>query len=993
MLGPFEAWHDDRQVDLGDLQQRFVLVVLLLHANRPVSRERLIEIIWGDKAPSTNLVAGYVAKLRKAFNTVGATDVEIATTPTGYVLRISADQVDATRFTRLCAKAEVAKRDADPATATALLRRAVFLWRGDFLEDIDIDRVGGSDVVTSESARVDALGDLAELELAAGNHRWVRDQLRPVVRTDPSRVRPGVLLMRALLANDERVEAMKLYHETVQALGAYGMRASAELRDLARLAQYDERRGALPNRPARFTGRAAELAAIERMAGQVAVEPQVVWLSGTPGVGKSTLAIEAAHRLRSRFPDGQLLVELDGFTPNVEPATPADALAKLLTGLGVPVEAIPPTLAARTALYQGKLHGTRTLLVLDNALSGDQVRALLPEGPGCLAIVTSRRASDLDVASPRRLGPLPLNEAAELFRQLAGPDRLRGRFAAIDDVVERCDRLPLQIKVAASQFRKHESWPIEHLVRLLRQTSPWAGFTDVTGAFRVSYQQLDDPTGTLFRLFGALPAQDLSAPAAAALTGRGVAEADALLDELYGTSLLEESTPGRYHMLDPLKEFAASLPSADPSEARAGLARLLDFYLVTTSSAIAAAFPFDRDQQPTFDRECGPALTFDDGQAALAWLATERTNLVASIKYAEATGHRDHTWRLAVLLWRYLYTVGHLEDWTETLELARQTVTADPPNLYGQAHVLVRLSTAHWRVGRINQALELARHALPLWVTLGDVRGEADTLCAVAGPMADLGGRAQAITEFEQALAKYEQLGHERGQAYVLSMLGYLNELHGDLAVAHRQHLAAVDMLRKVGYRSGLAHALDNLGAVQLRLGEPDTAVATHQEAYAIAVDIGDRCAEAYALNYIGNVHRSRGDLDEARRCQERAKVVANSVADAHLRTQLYLDRGATFRARCDQESALRAFHAAYDLAGGTGDHGKRAQADHGIALALHEVGDHRRAAEHWRAAEHGFDRLDAPEAIEIRRERAALDCACGYPAGRGARRTPVSSE
>ncbi|HEU5475613.1 MAG TPA: tetratricopeptide repeat protein [Actinophytocola sp.] len=993
MLGPFEAWHDDRQVDLGDQQQRFVLVVLLLHANRPVSGDRLIDIVWGDRAPSTNLVPGYIAKLRKSFKAAGGTGTEITTTPTGYVLRVGDDEIDTVRFTRLCAEAETAKRAGDRVAATALLRRAVGLWRGDFLEDIDIDRVGGTDVVTAENQRLDALGDLAELELAAGNHRRVRDRLGPVVRADPSRVRPAELLMRALLAGDDRVAAMRLYQQTVRALDAYGMPVPAELRDLAWLARYDGRRGVLPGRPARFTGRAGELAAIEAVAGQVATDPRVVWLSGPPGVGKSALAIEAAHRLRDRFPDGALLVELDGFTPNAAPVSPADALGRLLTRLGLPDEAVPPTLTARRALYQGKLHGTRTLVVLDNASSADQVRPLLPEAPGCLAIVTSRRVGDdLEVAEVRRLGPLPPQEAAELFGKLAGPDRLRARGAAVAEVVARCDRLPLPIKVAAAQFRRHDSWPVEHLVRLLRESGSWAGFGDVGVAFRVSYQQLDQPAGTLFRLYGAIPAQDLDGPAAAALTGRDTAEAAALLDELHGTSLLEEATPGRYHMLDPLKEFAATLSPAEPAEVSAGLARLLDFYLVTTGSAIAAAFPFDGGHLPAFDRGSASALAFDDEPAALSWLATERTNLIAAIRYAKEHDHREHTWRLAVLLWRYLYTLGHLEDWTETLELARQTVTTEPPNSYGQAHVLVRLSTASWRVGRITEALELAEQALPLWVALGDVRGEADTLCAIAGPMADLGDPAQAITGFEQAQAKYERIGHERGQAYALSMLGYLNEQRGELAVAHRQHLAAVDMLRRVGYRSGLAHALNNLGTVQLRLGQPEQALANHEQAHAIAVEIGDRCVEAYALNYTGNVHRSRGDLAEARRYQERAKLVANSVADAHLRTQLYLDRAATFHALHDQESALRAYQAAYDLAGGTRDHGKLAQASHGTAQVLHETGDHQQAVDYWHTAEQGFDRLDAPEATQIRQARAGFDCACGYPDERGARNTPVSS-
>src|SRR5262249_32712524 len=156
-------------------------------------------------------------------------------------------------------------------------------------------------------------------------------------------------------------------------------------------------------------------------------------------------------------------------------------------------------------------------------------------------------------------------------------------------------------------------------------------------------------------LLGALSGQDIGVPAAAALTGRDVAGAQALLDDLHGMSLLDEAAPGRYHVLDPLKEFAGSLPPASATELEAALIRLLDFYLVTSGSAIAAAFPFDRDRQPVIDRTCSVALSFDDQQAALDWVTTERPNLIAAVRYAAGHGHRDHTWQLAVLLWRHFH--------------------------------------------------------------------------------------------------------------------------------------------------------------------------------------------------------------------------------------------------------------------------------------------------------------------------------------------------
>lgn len=979
MLGPFEAWHDGQQVDLGDLQQRYVLVVLLLHLNRPVSPQRLIEIIWGTTRPKSNLIPGYVAKLRKAFTTVGAADSIIEKTTTGYVLRADENQVDTARFAALC---ERAREAGDRQRATELLHAAVDLWRGGYLEDVDVDRIGGSEVISPAHALIDALGDLAELELSAGNHRWVRDRLRPVVHDEPGRHRHALLLMRALLANGDQVEAMKVYHRTRDALDEAGLPTPVELRREAWAVRHGAPSSTLPARPGRFTGRAEELASIEAAATVVAEqdEPGVLWVSGMPGVGKTALAIEAAHRLGRLFPDARLFTALDGFTPNLDPIAPSEALAKLLGDLGVPAERVPPTLTGRSALYQAMLAGTKTVVVLDNAASEDQVRSLLPQAPGCLAIVTSRKIGDLDTGDNVHVAPFPAGDAAQLFQSLVGPDRLRGRSAEVAEVVGRCGRLPLQIKVVASQFRRHRQWPLDHLVRLLEEAGPWntAGGLDKPGvvACMVSYQQLDEPQRAMFRLFGANPGHDLSVPAAAAFAGDDVPRARQLLDDLHEVSLLEEAVPERYHILDPLKQFAESVPAGERDDA---LDRLLDFYLVNTASAIETAFPFDH-AQPAVDRDSPVVAAFGDQKAAFEWLTAERPNLVAAIRYAAGHGRPVHTWQLAVLLWRYFNATNHIDEWIDALELARQTVMADEDNQVGQAHVLLRLAAAHRRSGRLAHALELAAQALPRWVRLGDLRGEADTLCAIAKPTIELGDHGQAIAHLEAALAKYEQVGELRGQGNALSMLGLLNEQRGNLELAERQHVAAVGMLRRIDDRQGLAHGLDNLGSVRQRLGAFDEALADHQEAHGLALETGDRSVAAYALNNIGNVHRLRNNLDEAQRYQEEARLAANGLDDAYLRTELYLDRGATHHVRGDQTAALRSYRAALDLATGTGDRAHQAQANRGIAQALHTTGDHDRAAHHWQAAETTFVQLRQPEAGEIRRERQLLRCACTPP-------------
>jgi DNA-binding SARP family transcriptional activator/tetratricopeptide (TPR) repeat protein len=968
MLGPLEAWHDGAPVQLGDQQQRFVLVVLLLHANKPVTPARLAEIVWADREAKPTLVRSYIKRLRDVVQDAG--DVSIETTPTGYLLRIGEDQLDTARFARLRTEAADV-RAVDPRRAITLLRAATGLWRGKFLEDIDVDRVGGPEVISPDDSYRDTVGDLAELELETGDHRSARDRLRPLVQADPAGQRHAELLMRALLAGGDRMAALRVFHGTHAALAEQRMEPGPVLRKLAARAEQGDPPSSLPSRPSGFTGRATEITSIETAA---SAGRRTVWVSGAPGVGKTGLAVEAAHRLRDRFPDGQLLVRLNGFTPGVPETAVGDALTELLTELGVPAEQIPATVGRKVRLYQDTLWGTRTLIVLDNAASPDQIRPLLPDTDGCLTVVTSRRMGDADTGEHIRLSPLPPAEAAELFQALTD-QRVRGRSTEVAAVTTRCGFLPMPIRVAAALFRRHDRWPLEHLLHLLEENGPWAadsGETAGTAAVRASYQQLGGPQRALFRLLGSLPGPDVDVTSGAALAGCDVTEARLLLDDLHEVSLLEEAAPERYQMLDPLKEFAAVEPP--PEQA---LVRLLDFYLVTLSAAVGAAYPFDRAQLPATNRSTPVTRSFPDAAAGLRWIVAERENLVAAIRYAAEHALPEHTWRLAVLLWRYFNTTNQFEDWIGTLELAWKIVSADPADDYGQAHVLLRLATAHDRRGQLAEALERAAQALPKWRRLGDPHGEAATLCALAIPTMELGRHEQAMAHLEAALAKYEQSEDRRGEAHALSMLGYLNEQRGNFAVALGQHSAAARMLREIGHVQGVAHAMNNLGSAQEKLGLLTEALASYTEAHAHAAEVGDLCVEAYALNNIGNVHRLRGRFTEAVRYHEKARDVAANVPDADLRTQLYLDRGATALARGACQEALAACEAALDLADGNGNRAYRAHAHRGVAETLHAMGAHEGAVAHWAAAEAEFATLGLPEAGEVREERSALACVC----------------
>jgi DNA-binding SARP family transcriptional activator/tetratricopeptide (TPR) repeat protein len=965
LFGPFEVWHDGVQLDPGDHQQRLVLVILLLHANHAVTKEHLQEHVWRGqkKSPKSDLVTSYIARLKRVFQDMP--EVVIDKSATGYVLHVDENLIDSVRFTRL---SERARKSND----AKLFYAALDLWRGPFLSDIDIDRVGGPSVAPPEDLRIDALVDLADLELTAGRHRDIRDRLRLAWEEDRTQQRLAVPLMRALVAAGDHVRAVEVYHQTREALDEHGMEVSRDLREMMRLAQYGDRLSSLPMRPAKFTGRLDEMAFVDSVA-RTAIEdgPAVLWISGMPGVGKTALAVSAAHRLVDVFPDARLFVDLTGFTPNVAPLTPDAALERLLTDLGTPPEAIPHSTAARAELFRNTVAGTRTLVVLDNAASEEQVEPLLG---AMFTLVTSREQGALAPTDHIRLEPLPAHEAVDLFRALVRPERVHGHPDKVREVVARCGHVPLLIHLVAAQFRRHLTWPVAHLVELLREASPLSPDTHFSArahvACTVSYDQLTEEQRTLFRVFALAPGPDLSAPGAAALMG--VPRAWGLLEDLHRMSLLEECAPARFQMLDPLRDYVlAAHPPAQPVEA---VDRLLDFYLTAAAAAVAALFPFDRASQPSITAQCPVTPTFPDEHTALDWLDEERGNLVAAVHYAAANDRPDHTWQLAVLMWRYLYHRGHLRDWTETLQRAA-TVLDGSANTRGLAHVWLRLSGARWRSGALAEALTLAKQALPLWVELGDVRGEANTLAAIAMTARGLGDLVTAAEHYEQALDRYERIGDRPGQANTRDLLGVLANFRGDLDAAERHHLAAVTLLRQIGHKPGLAHALDNLGIIRRRLGRLADAVANHTEARDIAIEIGDRACEAYALNNLGNANRLAGHLAEAVEYQAKARKVADLVVDPNLRTQLYLDRGETARVAGDPRAALHAYRAALDMSAGMGARVQKARANHRIATVLHATGQH--TPTHWRDALTEYAELGLPDEETVRTELSTFTCDC----------------
>ncbi|MBT2224892.1 AfsR/SARP family transcriptional regulator [Nonomuraea sp. NEAU-A123] len=691
LLGAVRAWREHQEIPLGPPRQRAVLAMLALEAGRAVSVERLIEGLWGERAPAgaRGMVQGYVSRLRPALARAGVT---IAYYPRGYLLVLPAEQVDVHEFRIAVARARTTESDEAQAAG---LRRALALWRGEPLTGVSggglLDRL--RDALGEE--RLAITEECLNVETRAGRHAGLVPELTALVAEHPFREGLVGLLMLALCRAGRRVDALEQYERTrrrlIEELGldpgpellqlrqrilrgnvftvrSPGLSASAEAEVLAEVSAVPAQ---LPPKPGQFTGRAAELGLLDSVAtgGDTA---GIAMITGAGGVGKTALALHWGHRIRSRFPDGQLYVNLHGHSPE-RPLRPIEALGQFLRGLGVPAERVPAAEEEASAAYRSLLADRRILVILDDAGSEEQVRPLLPSGRRCAAVITSRdRLAGLvarDGAVPVPLGMLAPDEAGTLFGRLLGGERLAAERDAARELARVCGYLPLALRIAAAGILGRPSAGIAGQVRRLTMTrlsslavggDPHAA---VRGAFDLSYRRLDPPSRRLFRLLGLIPGPTFTAEAAAALSGAPLSETDHLLCRLAAAHLIEEGEPGRYTFHDLMREYArerARAEESEPDRTRA-LDALMDWYLRVVREAGNLAHPHPL-RAPTAGGD--HPIGFTDRAAALAWMNAERANLVAAVKSAT---QRPHGWQLMDAMNGYPELTGGPPGWTGVL--------------------------------------------------------------------------------------------------------------------------------------------------------------------------------------------------------------------------------------------------------------------------------------------------------------------------------------
>ncbi|MFC0030779.1 BTAD domain-containing putative transcriptional regulator [Micromonospora chaiyaphumensis] len=921
ILGPLRVGGGEVTITAG--RDRTVLAMLLLRAGRVVPVEELIDAVWEDRPPATarTQLQICVSRLRQRLATLGPPGEIIITDPVGYGVRIEPDDLDAEVFAREVEAGRAAVGARRPVEARQHYRAALALWRGPALGGVASRSVRRRAQALDEQ-RLAALEECVDVELRLRQAADVIDELTESVERNPLRERLRGQLMLALSAVGRQADALAVYREGrriyAQELGIEPGTALQELHQ--RLLAGDLALGgpaALPVVPVRalpraisdFTGRQQTMARLVKEIEEGGVRVQLI--DGMPGSGKTTLAVQVATALAGRYPDAQLFVDLHGHSERT-PLPPSAAVATLLRQLGVPAERVPPDVDDRLALWRSELAGRRALVVLDNAANAAQVAPLLPNGPDCLVLITSRRRLvGLDEGRPSSLPVLDLEEAVELLGRVVGADRVAAEPAAAAEVAERCGCLPLAIRLAGARLAHRPLWRVADLAqRLADARDPLAelaaGERSVGHAFALSYAQVSPPAQRLFWLLGLHPGVRIDGRVAAVLSDLSLPEAQDLLDELVDAHLVEEVEPGRHRLHDLLRTYARRL-LAEPERAgerRAALERLLDHHL-----QVAAAIALIVETKPsplarlTLPPPRRPDLLLGQERQGPAWFDENRSALTALVRIAESEGLLRYCWQLTRACWWSNYEGGHLDELIETHTVAlRAAKTLGDDEAV--AITMNYLASANFRLGRYSEAIRQMEAVVDRHRRLGRRRERLQTLGNLAaacfggdeyrrcvecvdeslrvsrypdevGVMASAfnmlsivmlfrGRYGSALRAARRHLLLARECGDLRHTANAIGHLGMIRHRLGDLEPARRLLRMALHLKRSTANRFGEGELLNEIGMMEREAGRPDEAATRHREALVAMTDAGDRIGECASRDLLARALHDQGDVDTA---------------------------------------------------------------------------------------------------------------------------------
>ncbi|WP_051709618.1 AfsR/SARP family transcriptional regulator [Streptomyces sp. NRRL S-350] len=843
LLGPVELRVEaDGFATLAGAQQRAIMALLALRLGRVVTVDQFCEVLWGERPPASARAAvqGHVAALRKV---LAFTPFELHTRASGYLLTGPADEVDALRFEALAERAAEHARRGGDAEAIALLEEALRLWRGEALADLPDTPARAAAVDHLKQAGTDALLCWAGLRLRQGTGAAAVAVLEQNVRTDGLREELVALLMRCLHQAGRPADALAAYHRARQRLDReLGIRPGPVLQAALTEVLADDRperlpaapptdavgpgphaantatatNGAhgphgphapcrLPRRPVDFVGRESELRRLDHDCGPDRAGDGPVLVVGPAGVGKSTLVTAWAHRAAARFPDGRLYADLHGLAPD-GPARPDAVLADFLHVLGVPPDEVPDDLAGRAALYRQRTYGRRLLVVLDDAADADQVADLLPEGPGCAALVTSRGSLEdlvaLDGATLLRLAPLPPDDALLLLERALTPERVRAEPDAATRLARLCDHLPLALRIAAAQLAAQPGWTIAALAAELADEDTRLAVLDADGPLGLSaelqltYHHLSDSAAELLAALAGHPGAEVDTLASAALLRTDTATAHRALGELAAHHLLTGAAPGRYGRTDLVRLFGAGLLDGKPEPYRRLLReRLADYYLAALQRCGSFLDPGQEDaDQPAHRPPAVPTVV--DIRSALDWFRSEEPAIRALVDTTAVTDP-GRAWRLALTSGSLYYGASRFTDWLARARTGQEAAErcGDPVAvallLNCRAQALVGLERRHESAEAARKAVAAAESADGPAAASARVRA----LATLALVTAMLGNSAEAERLAASATALALESGNRRRLVDAKVHQGWVSLATGDREGAQHRSREARELL------------------------------------------------------------------------------------------------------------------------------------------------------------------------------------------------------
>ncbi|MEU7525160.1 tetratricopeptide repeat protein [Saccharothrix sp. NPDC042600] len=736
----------------------------------------------------------------------------------------------------------------------------------------------------------------------------------------------------------------------------------------------------LPRHVRGFVNRRSELARLAEVLATHDDSPGVIVITGTAGVGKTSLALRWAHALQQRFPDGQLYVNLRGYDPD-PPVGPEEVLGRFLRAFGVPSRAVPRDMDDRSALYRSIVANKQVLVLLDNAATTRQVRPLLPGAPLSLVVVTSRsRLSGLiarEGAARLQVDLLDDDSAVSLLRAATSSQRRGDEPADLVELARLCARLPLALRIAAERAASRPLEPLTALMADLRDESGlWEALTPeaddeadaVRAVFAWSYRALPSRTAAVFRLVGLHPGDEFGVPAAAALAGADIVRTRQDLDALVGAQLLEHSAPRRYRFHDLLRAYAID-QGRSLEEAGAGekaVRRMVSWYLHTADEAQRLIAPHDRFVLPGPPPPDTAPLSFTDYDAALLWYRTEASNLVATVRLAARLGLHDQVWQMAAVLRAVYMHQNAFDDWLTVAELGAVSAV-EAGDVAAEAEAQDTLGKLHFQAMRLDRAEQHHLRALALRRQLGDRVGEMVSVNALG--LLGLRHRRLDAARADFALAAdiATELRDERWEALARSNLAEALTDGGEYESASDLLGQLLETFRRLKDRAGEGNALNTLSRALRQAGRIAEARTAIDAALEIAVVDDNQVWRAHWLTELGHVQLAEDRAPDSLEAFQQAAVIHRQLGDRS-REALAIDgSGRAYQALERREEAVGFHRIAASVHRGLGDRWNLANALAHLVIALTDLGRLEEADQARLEAANALAQFDDPVAIELR--------------------------